>query len=174
MRRAGHQLLCATAGALCYSRSVNSEPKSAESPLFRFGAIADIQYAETEVVGKSFWGRPRYYGDSLAKARAAAAAWELEGCQFAINLGDAIDRSTSDHTRALASVMEALHGNKRQPVHPTLPQLHACSRVESGGTRHVRSLGESVPSRPPTACGNSCDAGEGQAGAGYQPAAALC
>ena len=64
----------------------------AEVPLFRFGAIADIQFADILSVGVSFWGRPRYYRDALGKAAKASSAWIDQGCNFAVNLGDSVDR----------------------------------------------------------------------------------
>jgi hypothetical protein len=39
--------------------------------LFKFGVIADIQYADSPDIGVSFWGRPRYYRDALQKVTKA-------------------------------------------------------------------------------------------------------
>lgn len=79
-----------------------------EEPLFRFGLIADIQYADIDVVAQSFWGRPRYFADALQKASKAALAWKEHKCNFAINLGDIIDRRSNNHCGDLRAVSKAL------------------------------------------------------------------
>lgn len=62
---------------------------SSASPLFRFGILADPQYAAIEPHA----GMNRYYANSLAKVAEAIEvfnAWELS---FVMTLGDVIDRS---------------------------------------------------------------------------------
>jgi hypothetical protein len=61
-----------------------------ERPLFTFGVITDVQYADIED-GASFRGVPRFYRHSLQGLRRAVAAWRAQGVAFAMHLGDIID-----------------------------------------------------------------------------------
>ena len=85
--------------------------------LFCFGVITDVQYADTSEIGVSFWGRRRFYRNALQKCKRAAAAWHHCGCNFAINLGDSIDRISEDHCKDLAEVVDALESHHAMPVH---------------------------------------------------------
>ncbi|KAF8690905.1 hypothetical protein HU200_041314 [Digitaria exilis] len=65
-------------------------PRAAE-PLFSFGVIADVQYADIPD-GRSFHGVPRYYRHSLAVLQRAVARWNATaGVKFAVSFGDIVD-----------------------------------------------------------------------------------
>ena len=69
-----------------------------------------VQYANRPDIGTSFWGRGRHYADGVNKVRAAAKAWADANCVAAVNLGDAIDRSSADPEADLATVLDAFQG----------------------------------------------------------------
>lgn len=62
---------------------------SSASPLFRFGIIADPQYAAIEPHA----AMNRYYANSLAKVAEAIEVFNGEELSFVMTLGDIIDRS---------------------------------------------------------------------------------
>jgi hypothetical protein len=96
---------------ICATSNVSSViTTSTRLPCFTFGAIADIQYADTPVVGKSFFGRPRHYKDALRKVSTAVDAWATAGCSFGLNLGDIIDRRAESAAIELQQVLDAFHG----------------------------------------------------------------
>ncbi|CAM9558233.1 unnamed protein product [Heterosigma akashiwo] len=88
-----------------YSSSASS--KTCE-PLFRFGIISDIQYADVED-GAGFSGRPRYYRRALEQTQQAADHWKEAGAAFGVHLGDVLDIHCppEDAGPALARVAEA-------------------------------------------------------------------
>lgn len=55
-------------------------------PLFTFGVIADVQYADAEPAGT------RYYRSSLTKLKEALSDFRNDSVDFVITLGDLIDR----------------------------------------------------------------------------------
>lgn len=62
-----------------------------QKPLFSFGVITDIQYADIDD-GKSFLGVPRYYRHALEGSQRAVEAWNAKGdLSFAIHFGDIVD-----------------------------------------------------------------------------------
>ncbi|EMS61435.1 Manganese-dependent ADP-ribose/CDP-alcohol diphosphatase [Triticum urartu] len=64
---------------------------SAHKPLFTFGVIADVQYADIPD-GRSFTGIPRYYRHSIDVLQRAVSAWNKQGgVKFSINFGDIVD-----------------------------------------------------------------------------------
>ncbi|KAK3124103.1 hypothetical protein QOZ80_8AG0640470 [Eleusine coracana subsp. coracana] len=65
---------------------------SSPPPLFSFGVIADVQYADIPD-GRSFLGVPRYYRHSLSVLRRAVATWNTHpgGVKFCVNFGDIVD-----------------------------------------------------------------------------------
>lgn len=64
---------------------------STTKPLFTFGVIADVQYADIPD-GRSFLGIPRYYRHSISVLQRAASAWNKQGnIKFSINFGDIVD-----------------------------------------------------------------------------------
>jgi hypothetical protein len=81
------------------------------SGMFRFGVIADIQYANI-ADGASFAGTPRYYRHSLEAAEMAVRDWEEKQliC-FIAQLGDIIDgfnKRTNIQDESLRAVMSVL------------------------------------------------------------------
>ncbi|EFJ36568.1 hypothetical protein SELMODRAFT_78013 [Selaginella moellendorffii] len=73
-------------------------------PLFSFGVITDVQYADVPD-GRSFHGVPRFYRGSLAALNEAIAIWNDQGSDlsFVIQLGDLIDgRCPRDQAPAAA------------------------------------------------------------------------
>lgn len=65
--------------------------EESEKPLFSFGVITDIQYADIEN-GKSFLGTPRYYRHALQSLHRAVDAWNSKGnLAFSIHFGDIVD-----------------------------------------------------------------------------------
>lgn len=59
-----------------------------DSPVFRFGIIADSQYADIE----PHFGMNRHYANSLAKLADAIEVFNREDLSFVMTLGDIIDR----------------------------------------------------------------------------------
>lgn len=63
----------------------------AERPLFSFGVITDVQYADIPD-GKSFAGVPRFYRHSLEVLQRAVRSWNAAGdLSFAVHFGDIVD-----------------------------------------------------------------------------------
>lgn len=76
---------------------------SAKEPLFSFGVIADVQYADIPD-GRSFLGVPRYYRHSIAVLRRAVQRWNGDkSVRFCINFGDIVD-GFCPKDRSLAAV----------------------------------------------------------------------
>jgi len=63
-------------------QSINQSQK----PLFSFGIIADVQYADNDPAGT------RFYRSSLKKLREALTTFKEDSVDFIINLGDMIDQ----------------------------------------------------------------------------------
>ncbi|XP_068667246.1 manganese-dependent ADP-ribose/CDP-alcohol diphosphatase [Aristolochia californica] len=62
-----------------------------KKPLFSFGVITDVQYADIPD-GRSFLGVPRYYRHSFQVLRRAVNNWNDHGkLKFCVNFGDIID-----------------------------------------------------------------------------------
>uniref|UniRef100_A0A803MF77 Manganese-dependent ADP-ribose/CDP-alcohol diphosphatase n=1 Tax=Chenopodium quinoa TaxID=63459 RepID=A0A803MF77_CHEQI len=60
-------------------------------PLFSFGVISDVQYADIPD-GCSFLGVPRYYRHSVLVLERAVQKWNsLQNLSFAVNFGDIVD-----------------------------------------------------------------------------------
>eukprot|EP00252_Welwitschia_mirabilis_P007585 TRINITY_DN19113_c0_g1_i2.p1 TRINITY_DN19113_c0_g1~~TRINITY_DN19113_c0_g1_i2.p1 ORF type:complete len:326 (-),score=53.39 TRINITY_DN19113_c0_g1_i2:152-1129(-) len=60
-------------------------------PLFSFGVITDVQYADIPD-GHSFLGIPRYYRHSIQVLKRAVKKWNQKGdIQFAMHFGDIVD-----------------------------------------------------------------------------------
>ena len=103
---------------------------SESEPSFKFGVVADIQYAPIPD-GYSFAGILRYYRHSLEVARHAAQHFEADGADLVLNLGDIIDgkcQSIQDNggepspegvdpgVSAIDDVLEALSVYKQGPI----------------------------------------------------------
>ncbi len=78
-----------------------------EDPIFSFGAIADVQYADKETLGG------RRYREALGKLRRAVEALDRPGLIFIADLGDIIDgngeRSLSELDQVLAAYGRSRH-----------------------------------------------------------------
>ncbi|MCL7040980.1 hypothetical protein MKW94_014349 [Papaver nudicaule] len=63
-----------------------------KQPLFSFGVISDVQYADIPD-GRSYLGVPRYYRHSMLVLQRAVTNWNNQGTKlkFAVNLGDIVD-----------------------------------------------------------------------------------
>jgi manganese-dependent ADP-ribose/CDP-alcohol diphosphatase len=80
---------------------------SAKAPLFSFGVIADVQYADIPD-GRSFLGVPRYYRHSISVLQRAVSRWNTHNnLKFAINFGDIIDGFCPKH-KSLWAVQKVL------------------------------------------------------------------
>lgn len=99
--------------------------QQAEQPIFRFGIVADVQYADKPARGK------RHYNESADKLRACVADFNRQELAFVANLGDSIDgdggKSAADMAmitsifRQLACPVRHVLGNHCLNVpHPTL------------------------------------------------------
>jgi manganese-dependent ADP-ribose/CDP-alcohol diphosphatase len=89
------------------------------APLFKFGLISDIQWADIPD-GKSFHGTPRYYREALVSARRAVAAFKAEKVDLAIHLGDIIDFHNSHHglsEMALQAAIECFDTLEKPTIH---------------------------------------------------------
>ena len=76
---------------------------SAKEPLFSFGVIADVQYADIPD-GRSFLDVPRYNRHSIDVLRRAVQRWNGEkSVRFCINFGDIVD-GFCPKDRSLAAV----------------------------------------------------------------------
>ena len=77
----------------------NSEEKlyaeQNQKPLFTFGIVADVQYAESETAGT------RFYRSSLNKLREAVSAFHEDSVDFVITLGDLIDNDYDSYKPVL-------------------------------------------------------------------------
>lgn len=66
-----------------------------QKPLFSFGIIADVQYADSSPVGN------RYYRASLEKLEDAISVFRQDSVDFIINLGDLIEGNYESYKPAL-------------------------------------------------------------------------
>eukprot|EP00638_Chattonella_subsalsa_P009670 CAMPEP_0117737930 /NCGR_PEP_ID=MMETSP0947-20121206/2818_1 /TAXON_ID=44440 /ORGANISM="Chattonella subsalsa, Strain CCMP2191" /LENGTH=340 /DNA_ID=CAMNT_0005553505 /DNA_START=225 /DNA_END=1247 /DNA_ORIENTATION=- len=94
-------------------------PQTDSGPLFKFGIISDIQYADIED-GTGFSGRPRYYRHSLDILKAAAQDWSERGdVDFAVHLGDILDIHcpAEEADGALSRVIDAFNIFPKRTYH---------------------------------------------------------
>ncbi len=82
------------------------QAQSQDVPLFSFGLIADVQYADVETMGK------RNYRGSLAKLEKTLTFLNSYNLEFTVNLGDLIDRDFESFEKPLAILK-----NSRAPLH---------------------------------------------------------
>lgn len=69
---------------------ISSEIQS-QGPLFSFGVIADVQYADYDAAGT------RFFRSSIMKLRDAVRVFKEDSVSFILNLGDIIDRDYSSY-----------------------------------------------------------------------------
>src|SRR5690606_33154640 len=89
-----------------FSLTFFDRARAQDAPLFSFGLIADIQYADVESSGK------RDYRGSLARARKAVSMLNDHELAFTVHCGDLIDRDYASFDAPLAILR-----NLRAPVH---------------------------------------------------------
>jgi len=77
-----------------------------QRPVFSFGVVADIQYADKETAG------PRRYRESLRKVEEWKTALKSEQLEFIIHLGDLIDEGVGNISPALHA-FQGLHPRTR-------------------------------------------------------------
>lgn len=69
----------------------NGAASHGNQPLFSFGVITDVQYADIPD-GRSFLGVPRYYRNSILVLQRAVQKWNNhQNISFSLNLGDIVD-----------------------------------------------------------------------------------
>jgi 3',5'-cyclic AMP phosphodiesterase CpdA len=83
---------------LLLSKPSQSDNRSTGQPLFRFGVIADVQYADKEPQGN------RRYRAALEKLQACVAELNRQDLAFVVNLGDLIDGQGAAAASELATV----------------------------------------------------------------------
>ncbi|HUQ66005.1 MAG TPA: metallophosphoesterase, partial [Flavitalea sp.] len=74
---------------LLVSDSLFSQDK--DRPLFTFGVVADVQYADQDNAGS------RHYRSSLQKFREAVKVFNQQEVDFVLSLGDYIDKNFSSY-----------------------------------------------------------------------------
>eukprot|EP00897_Mesotaenium_endlicherianum_P000925 jgi/Mesen1/10833/ME000093S10354 len=82
-------------------------------PLFSFGVITDVQYADIPD-GTSFFGSRRYYRHSLEVLRRAVKHWNTGGSSvsFAVHFGDILD-GFCPSTQSFSALQRVLHEFKQ-------------------------------------------------------------
>jgi manganese-dependent ADP-ribose/CDP-alcohol diphosphatase len=78
-----------------------------KKPLFSFGVIADVQYADYDPVGT------RFYRSSLKKLREAVTSFRNDSADFIINLGDLIDKDY----RSYKPVLDIIDSSRLKTYH---------------------------------------------------------
>lgn len=105
-----HLVLIAALATLLSSAETRQEPV-AEKPLFRFGLLADVQYADKDTSGA------RRYRGALAHLAACVEDLRDDRLDFVVQLGDLIDgRPDSEGTAADLEAVLALFARLEAPV----------------------------------------------------------
>ena len=84
--------------------------ETAAPPLFQFGLVTDVQYADKPAAGG------RDYRGALVRLRSAVATLNGESLAFTAQLGDLIDGNGEASLTDLRAVLDALRG-LRAPLH---------------------------------------------------------
>jgi len=116
IRRLPLLLLPALVGlCLAFQDPQSSGEGARDEPLFRFGLLSDIQYADKETAGT------RDYRGSAAKLRACVADLNRRELAFAVQCGDLIDgRETLEGSREDLETVLAILGKLEAPLHHVL------------------------------------------------------
>lgn len=96
------------------------DPRPEETPLFTFGVIADIQYADIEDGYNFSRSSRRYYRSSLRLLGNAQRRWQEDKPSFLLQLGDIIDgfnKRDDASERALEAVLGQLRSGGPAEVH---------------------------------------------------------
>jgi manganese-dependent ADP-ribose/CDP-alcohol diphosphatase len=88
-------------------QAVLKSTDQSKKPLFSFGIIADVQYADYDPVGT------RFYRSSLKKLREAVASFRNDSADFIINLGDLIDKDY----RSYKPVLDIIDSSRLKTYH---------------------------------------------------------
>jgi manganese-dependent ADP-ribose/CDP-alcohol diphosphatase len=88
-------------------QAVLQSTDQSKKPLFSFGIIADVQYADYDPVGT------RFYRSSLKKLREAVASFRNDSADFIINLGDLIDKDY----RSYKPVLDIIDSSRLKTYH---------------------------------------------------------
>ncbi|XP_068007746.1 manganese-dependent ADP-ribose/CDP-alcohol diphosphatase [Melanerpes formicivorus] len=118
----------------------------AAPPLFSFGVVADVQYADAED-GYDFSGcQRRYYRQSLTLLRNAVEAWVAERppLNFVLQLGDSIDGLNARRGESEGALARVLAVLRRLPV----PVHHAWGNHELYNFSRARLAASGLSSRP--------------------------
>jgi len=78
-----------------------------QKPLFSFGVIADVQYADADAAGT------RFYRSSAGKLREALSDLKSDSVSFVINLGDLIDKDFNSYK----PIMDLLDSSRLRIYH---------------------------------------------------------
>ncbi|XP_018617135.1 manganese-dependent ADP-ribose/CDP-alcohol diphosphatase isoform X2 [Scleropages formosus] len=102
--------------------SISGMEEEGARPLFSFGVIADIQYADIDDGYNFVCTRRRYYRHSLKLLRRASDSWKSESPRpsFVLQLGDIIDGFNKKHDasrKALDAVLRELNNDGAAAVH---------------------------------------------------------
>eukprot|EP00698_Gefionella_okellyi_P001645 TRINITY_DN11548_c0_g1_i1.p1 TRINITY_DN11548_c0_g1~~TRINITY_DN11548_c0_g1_i1.p1 ORF type:complete len:321 (-),score=46.89 TRINITY_DN11548_c0_g1_i1:149-1111(-) len=98
---------------------MTTDTGTSAEPLFQFGVIADVQYADAEQA-LSGWGRPRYYRQSIAKLAQAIDAFNTQQLPFILNLGDAVDKRCGKSAQQMLERVLAELNRFRGTVYSTI------------------------------------------------------
>jgi manganese-dependent ADP-ribose/CDP-alcohol diphosphatase len=106
-----------------------------EKPLFAFGLVTDIQYADKATAGT------RRYGESVAKLSRAVEEWNRQDVAFVVEMGDITDDREADTAKDLAKVLEVFKA-LRAPLYHVLGN-HGLFSL--GRERILKDLGLAKP-----------------------------
>lgn len=121
-----------------------SDPRAtnqSQLPLFSFGIVADVQYADYEPAGT------RFYKESLNKLREAMRSFSDDKVDFVLNLGDIIDRDYVSYKPVLniidSSGLKTYHvtGNHDYSVEPRLKKRLPLEQPSKDGYYSFRHKG---------------------------------
>ena len=142
--------------------TANPLPPSTErfdlTPLFSFGVVADVQYADLPVWTNFLKTVQRYYRHSLDALSMAVQSWLRDGpggtsVAFVAQLGDLIDGKNADHGQTAAAVADVHRVLSRLgdiPIHAAIGNhevmnwprsfLHAARVTSEGQTNPVSEI----------------------------------
>jgi manganese-dependent ADP-ribose/CDP-alcohol diphosphatase len=104
-----------------------------DKPLFSFGVLSDVQYADCSHIGE------RYYRSSIEKLEEALLAFRKDSVDFMINLGDLIEKDYESFKPVLNTINRSgiktyhITGNHDYSVDPRyLSRLPVCNESRDG------------------------------------------
>jgi manganese-dependent ADP-ribose/CDP-alcohol diphosphatase len=103
------------------TKSQLPHPPTPSSPLFRFGLISDVQYADLPD-GTSFHGTPRFYRHALVSLKRAVTGMQREHVACCLHMGDIVDYHNSVHGASEAALEAVLTAFDDLPA-PTLHMI---------------------------------------------------